>query len=82
VQNRHRGRLDYLVKPSRTAAGAGSVADLNRAETPAIWRIDAPLHQIAVAVAIVGIAVGVVRIGVVIIIIGVVEAVPYACERG
>jgi hypothetical protein len=66
-------------QPPRAAMGSAaySVAYLDRAETPAVRRPHAPLHNVAAAIVVVGIALGVVRIAVVVaIIIGVVEAVP------
>jgi hypothetical protein len=60
-------------------SSAGSAAHLDRAQTPAIPRVDAPLHHIAAAIVIVGIVVSVVLIAVaIIIIIGIVETVSYA----
>ena len=66
--------------PLATVAGGGSVANLDRPETPAVPRVDAPLHHVATTIVIVGIVVTVVRIAI-IRIIGVVEAVPYTHRK-
>src|SRR6266404_3426517 len=64
------------VRQSNAAAASAAdllAADLDRAIVPAGARVHAPLHRVAVAIAVIGIVVGVVRIAVVVvaIIIGV-----------
>src|SRR5258707_15806646 len=63
------------VRQSNAAAAAADLlaADLDRAIVPAGARVHAPLHGVAVAIAVMGIVVGVVWIAVVVvaIIIGV-----------
>src|ERR1700738_1277027 len=72
----HWGRADaqlFLTGPDiplAPRAAAGSVAYLDRTETPTVGRVDAPLHHVAVAIVGVGIVVGI--IGIIIIVVAVI----------
>jgi hypothetical protein len=55
----------------RQRAAAGSVAKLDGTETPAVGRIHAPLHHIAIAVVVVGVVIAIIGITIIVVVISV-----------
>src|SRR6266849_807367 len=56
---------------SRQRAAAGSVTNLDRTETPAVGRMHAPLHHVAIAVVVVGVVIAIIRITIIVVVISV-----------